>query len=66
MYRWLLGKIEEVEVRHPAAFSKSKDYKSHCARHYGLYTDIKIDIRKVSFMWRVAVGALKTGEVVKK
>ena len=66
MYRWLLGKIEEVEVRHPAAFSESKDYKSHCARLYRLYTDIEIDIRKVSFMWRVAVGALKTGEVVKK
>ena len=66
IYRWLLGEIEEVEIRHPAAFRQSKDYKSQCARLYGLYTGIKIDIRKVSFMWRVAVGALKTGEVVRK
>ena len=66
MYRWLLGEIEEVEIRHPAAFSESKAYKSHCARLYWLYTHIKIDTRIISFMCRVAVGALKTGEVVRK
>ena len=66
MYRWLLGEIEEVEIRHPAAFSESNAYKSHCARLYWLYTHIKIDTRIISFMCKVAVGALKTGEVVRK
>ena len=66
LYKWLQKEIEEVDIRHPTSFHDSKAYNRDRARLFCLYTDIQIDIQKVSFMWRSAVGGLKTGEVVRK
>ena len=66
LYKWLKKEIEEVDIRHPTSFHDSKAYNRDRARLFCLYTDIQIDIQKVSFMWRSAVGGLKTGEVVRK
>ena len=66
LYKWLQKDIEEVDIRHPTSFHDSKAYNRDRARLFCLYTDIQIDIQKVSFMWRSAVGGLKTGEVVRK
>ena len=66
LYKWLQGEIEDVDVRHPAFFQDTKTYNRDRARLIRLYTDSQVDIQKVSFMWRPALGGLKTGEVVRR
>ena len=66
LYKWLQGETKDVEIRHPVFFEGSKTYERDRAKLFNLYTDFKIDVKMVSFMWRTAVGGLKTGYIVKK
>ena len=66
LYKWLQGETKDFEIWHPVFFQKSKSYDRDWARLFDLYTDFKIDVKMVSFMWRAAVGGLKTGNIVKK
>ena len=66
LYKWLQGETKDVEMWHPVFFERSKTYERDRAKLFNLYTDFKIDVKMVSFMWRTDVGGLKTGNIVKK
>ena len=66
LYKWLQGETKDVEIWHPVFFQESKTYDRDRARLFNLYTEFKIDVKKVGYMWGAADGGLRTGSIVRK
>lgn len=62
VYKWL-GSEDDFEVK-CKCFDEDELDEEHYRALYALWCDPKIPVREVDFLWRLALGGLKTGDFV--
>ena len=61
-YAWLCEKEDPINIRVP----KEVDKDNYRGRVFTIWGDGLISIKNIDFMWRIALGGIKTGDFVAK
>ena len=63
LYQWLSGDKEIINFKIPREADMSDDVKNRLIK---IWNDYKVSVKNSSFVWKVAMKGLKTGEFLKK
>ena len=63
LYQWLSGDKELINVKIPREANMSDDVKNRLVK---IWNDYKVSVKNSSFVWKIAMKGLKTGEFLKK